>query len=163
MKSLKKNLTKSSKESCEIFKKIDSKDNDILKQTPVSKADAAKIDKKVLHSSKELLDLIVKTCDDAKGDDITALDVKESFGLSDYFVIVSARSERQVQGICSRVIKEVSMLKVHPISVEGLNKGDWALVDFGDVVLHVFYEAVRSEYDLESLWKKAKEVKLNLK
>ena len=110
----------------------------------------------------ELLDIVVNTCSDAKGFDITALDVKKTFGLCDYFVIVSARSDRQVQGICNRVLEELSKLKIHPISTEGLDKGHWALVDCGDIILHVFYEPIREEYDLEALWKNAKKLKLNL-
>ena len=114
-------------------------------------------------SGKELRDAVVASCYEAKGSDIVALDVKATFGLSDFFVIVSARSDRQVQGICNRVIHDIAKHhRVKPLSSEGLEKGHWALIDYGDVVVHVFYEQVRHEYDLEALWKKAKKVKLNL-
>lgn len=113
-------------------------------------------------SGSDLLDAIVAACSDAKGMDISALDVKKSFGLCDYFVIVSGRSDRQVQGICNRIIQMLAQHKMKPLAVEGLDKGHWALVDCGDVVVHVFYEPVREVYDLETLWNQAKKVKLNL-
>jgi ribosome-associated protein len=114
-------------------------------------------------TGKVLLDTVVDACVEAKGIDIKALDVKETFGLCDYFVIVSGRSDRQVQGICNKIIKALADHQQKPYSVEGVDKGHWALVDCGDVIVHAFYEPIREQYDLESLWNRAKEVKLNIK
>ena len=135
----------------------------ITTKTSSSKENTKSDTKPAKISGKELLDAVVNSCFEAKGSDIVALDVKATFGLSDYFVIVSARSDRQVQGICNRVIHDIAKhYRVKPLSSEGLEKGHWALIDYGDIVVHVFYEQVRHEYDLEALWKKAKKVKLNL-
>lgn len=98
---------------------------------------------------------IVEACEDVKGKDVAVLDVRRVSDVSDYFVVVSARSDRQVQGITNRVIEELSQIDVQPISVEGYDDAQWVLMDFGDVVLHVFYEPVRDFYDIESLWIRA--------
>ena len=99
---------------------------------------------------------IVEACEDVKGKDVAVLDVRRVSDVSDYFIVVSARSDRQVQGLTNRVIEQLSHLDVHPISVEGYEDAQWVLMDFGDVVVHVFYEPVRDFYDLESLWMRAK-------
>ena len=79
---------------------------------------------------------------------------------ADYFIVASGRSDRQVQGITNRGIKELAKVGVRPLSVEGYEDGQWVLIDCGDVVAHVFYEPVRSEYDLESLWIRARKLDL---
>jgi ribosome-associated protein len=103
---------------------------------------------------------IVEACGDAKGQDITVLDVSSIFDLASYFVVVSGRSDRQVQGIVNRVDERLSQSGVHPISREGYEEGHWALVDYGDVVMHVFYEPVREHYDIEGLWSRARKIDL---
>lgn len=84
------------------------------------------------------------------------LDVREVFGLCDYFVMVSGRSDRQVQGIANKILRTLEVRHVKPHTLEGLEKAHWVLMDFNDVVVHVFYEPLRKYYDLESLWVKAK-------
>jgi ribosome-associated protein len=102
-----------------------------------------------------LTELIVQACADAKGNNIVVLDVAEVFGLADYFVIVDGRSDRQVQGICNKVLENLGREGVQPHALEGLDEGHWVLVDFGDVIVHVFYEPVRAHFNLEGLWIKA--------
>jgi ribosome-associated protein len=103
---------------------------------------------------------IVQACEDVKGQEVVVLDVASISDFADYFIVASARSDRQVQGITNRVIEELSKLGVRPLSVEGYEEGQWVLIDCGDVVAHVFYEPMRSTYDLESLWMRAR--KLNV-
>ena len=105
---------------------------------------------------QKLVHEIVKACSDAKGRHICVLDVREMFGLCDYFIIVSGRSDRQVQGICNKVLRTLETQRVKPATLEGFEKAHWVLMDFGDVVLHVFYEPIRAYYDLDALWAKAK-------
>lgn len=107
-------------------------------------------------SPQNLTERIVDAALDVKGRDVTVLNVNGSFDLADYFVLVSGRSDRQVQGICNRVIEEMRELGIKPISVEGFDRGHWVLIDFGDVILHVFYEPLREHYDIEGLWARAK-------
>jgi ribosome-associated protein len=107
-------------------------------------------------ASLDTVKRIVKGCEDVKGQDLTILDVHSISDFADYFVVVSGRSDRQVQGITNRVIEELCRSGVKPLSVEGYEDGQWVLVDCGDVVVHIFYEPVRAEYDIESLWMRAK-------
>jgi ribosome-associated protein len=79
---------------------------------------------------------------------------------SDYFIVVSGRSDRQVQGITNRVIEELLSIGVKPLSVEGYEQSQWVLIDCGDVVVNVFYEPVRQFYDVESLWMRARKLEV---
>jgi ribosome-associated protein len=87
------------------------------------------------------------------GDDIVVLDVADIISIIDVFVLVSASNTRQVKTIVDEVERA---LRDHdgskPIGVEGMNDATWVLLDFGDIVVHVFQEATRSYYDLDRLW-----------
>ncbi|MBX7138886.1 MAG: ribosome silencing factor [Oligoflexia bacterium] len=98
---------------------------------------------------------IINACSDAKGKDILVLDVRKVSDMAQYFVLVSGRSDRQVQGIANKALEALAQHGYHPDSIEGLEEGHWVLCDLGDVVLHVFYEATRQHYDLEGLWFRA--------
>lgn len=108
--------------------------------------------------SLSLVKRVVSACEEVKGKDLSVLDVRSLSDFADFFVIVSGRSDRQVQGITNRVIEELLRSGARPLSVEGYEDGQWVLVDCGDVVVHVFYEENREFYDLESLWMRAKRV-----
>lgn len=75
--------------------------------------------------------------------------------MTDYFLVASGGSTRQVQAITRNVLRKMRDAGFHSYGVEGEKEGQWVLMDFGDVVVHVFYEPVRSFYDLESLWVEA--------
>jgi ribosome-associated protein len=108
--------------------------------------------------SLSIVKRVVSACEEVKGKDLSVLDVRSLSDFADFFVIVSGRSDRQVQGITNRVIEELIKSGARPMSVEGYEDGQWVLVDCGDVVVHVFYEENREFYDLESLWMRAKRV-----
>ena len=96
---------------------------------------------------------------DKKGDDILILDVEALVGYAAYFVIASARSERQVSAISDHVVRQLrTTQQVRPLGTEGASRSKWALIDFGDVVVHVFREDQREFYDLEGLWQDAPRV-----
>lgn len=107
---------------------------------------------------QQVLRAIVDACEEAKGKDLAVLDVSEVFGLADYFVIVSGKSDRQVQGVSNKIQEHLGRYRVYPASVEGYDKAHWVLMDYGDIVVHVFYESAREYYDLESLWMKTRKV-----
>jgi len=108
-----------------------------------------------------VLKRVVEACEDVKGQDVAVLDVRRISDFTDYFVVVSGRSDRQVQGITNRVVEELHQLGIDTYSVEGYEDAQWVLIDCGDVVVHVFYEPVREYYDLESLWIQAPKVELS--
>ncbi len=94
-----------------------------------------------------------------KGEDIVVLDLRGLSTVSDYFVIVSGRSNIHVQSLYENILKRVEeRLGKRPMNVEGLTMGRWILMDYGDVVIHIFYKEFRSYYDLEGLWIDAKRI-----
>ena len=81
------------------------------------------------------------------------LDVTEESTYTDYILVLSGRSDRHVQAVADAVVQAIKKEKGKlPIGVEGQRDGQWSLIDFGDIVVHVFYHPVRSFYDLEGLW-----------
>lgn len=103
--------------------------------------------------AKTLADTVLEAALDKKAFDPAMLAVADVVGYADYFVIVSARNPRQVRAIADAV--KQSLKHDHallPAGVEGMETGQWVLVDFDDVVLHVFHEGSRGFYDLEGLW-----------
>ena len=97
---------------------------------------------------------------DKKAADPVVLDLRGHSQLADYFVIVSGRSDTQVQAITDAIEAHLSALGERPLHVEGREHGQWVLIDFGDVVVHVFNEPVRAFYDLERLWSRAPHMEL---
>ncbi len=91
-----------------------------------------------------------------KASDIVLLDVSNFSSFADYFLICSGQSTRQVQGIADNLERALRDHGVRPMGVEGRAEGNWVLMDYGVVIIHVFYEPVRHFYDLESLWSEAR-------
>jgi len=97
---------------------------------------------------------------DKKAENIKVLDLSQVSSFCDYFVICSGMSDRQVQAITNSIESELLRHGLDLLSSEGYNEGRWVLMDFGSVVVHVFLDALREYYDLESLWATATKVKL---
>jgi ribosome-associated protein len=87
--------------------------------------------------------------------DLVVLDVSHFSSFADFFIICSGKSGRQVQGIADNLENNLKGQGLKPIGTEGKREGHWVLMDYGDVIIHVFYEPVRYFYDLESLWSEA--------
>jgi ribosome-associated protein len=98
------------------------------------------------------LDLYIKAVLGKKALNVVALDVGELTSYADVFIICSGRSNRQVIAIAEFIQTDLKKHKIRPLSVEGTKDGHWVLLDYGHVVIHVFYEPVREFYDLEGLW-----------
>ena len=86
--------------------------------------------------------------------------MREITSIADYFIICSGRSDRQVQSIAQGIEENLGPMGIHPLSVEGMSRGQWVLMDFADVVVHIFYQPVREFYDLEGLWHHAPRAEL---
>ena len=98
------------------------------------------------------LDLYVKAVLGKKAINVVALDVSELTSYADVFIICSGSSNRQVSAIAEFIQADLKKHKIKPLSVEGTKDGHWVLLDYGHVIIHVFYEPVRHFYDLEGLW-----------
>jgi ribosome-associated protein len=114
-------------------------------------------------STDELITFIIKGIDDVKGEDIQLLDLREIENtVCDYFIICSGNSNTQVNAITGSIQKVVSKeLKDKPWHIEGQNNAEWVLMDYVNVVVHVFQKQIREFYDIESLWGDAKITLIN--
>lgn len=101
-----------------------------------------------------------KAAADKRATDIVVLDVRRLASFTDYFLIASGSSDRRVQAIAEGVLEAMGKLGRKPLGAEGVRDGRWALLDFGDWVVHAFYEDVRRAFDLEGLWFDAERVEL---
>jgi ribosome-associated protein len=104
--------------------------------------------------------LCVRYALEKKAYDLLLVDVGELSSLANYFLICTGRSDTQVQAIVQSIQENLARAGLRPLSVEGYSTGQWVLVDYGDVVVHVFQEQVRAFYDLERLWARAPRVAL---
>ncbi len=91
-----------------------------------------------------------------KAEDVLLLDIRDSTSMADYFVICSASTDRQVKAVVEGIEEALREEGVRPVHVEGEQGSGWVLVDFGDVVCHIFKPAERDYYRLEDLWEGAK-------
>ncbi|WNO09503.1 ribosome silencing factor [Teredinibacter sp. KSP-S5-2] len=102
--------------------------------------------------TENLQDLITNALDDLKGGDIQTLDVTELSDVMDFLIIATGTSNRHVKSLANNAIEEAKEKGIRPIGVEGMDAGEWVLVDFGDTVLHVMQQSTRDFYELEKLW-----------
>ena len=105
-----------------------------------------------VYDAAQLARHLVDVASDKKASDVVLLNVSELTTIADYFVICSGTSERQVQGIAEAILEAGKAEARRPLGVEGASAGRWILVDFGDVIAHVFAPEEREYYKLERLW-----------
>jgi ribosome-associated protein len=110
--------------------------------------------------SRQTALLCVRYALEKKAYDLLLVEVGGLTSLADYFLICTGRSDTQVQAIAQSIDENLTRAGMRPLSVEGLSTGQWVLIDFGDVIVHVFQEHVRAFYDLERLWARAPRVAL---
>ena len=105
-----------------------------------------------------LVEELVKQVWENKGENIIVLDVRELSSITDYFIITHGRSTKHVQGMVDKIQRQMRKKGVKCSGVEGEREGKWCLMDYDDVVIHIFYEPIRYVYDLEGLWSQADQI-----
>jgi ribosome-associated protein len=110
------------------------------------------------HDLDSQLDRYVKAALGKKAESIVVLDLHNLTSIADAFIICSGRSSRQVAAIAEFIRTDLKKDDIKPLSVEGMKDGHWVLLDYGHVVIHVFYDPIRSFYDLEGLWTDARRI-----
>lgn len=100
----------------------------------------------------------VRAAESKKATDISVLDLREVTSFTDYFVLVSGSNQRQIQAISDAVGADLAARGERPISIEGYDHAEWILMDYGDFIVHVLSPAARKYYDLERLWRHARNV-----
>jgi len=106
------------------------------------------------------LDHVTKAVQSMKAFDVVILNVERLASFADHFVLCSGRSHRQVTAIAESIRQDLKTKGIRALGVEGLRDGHWVLMDYGDIIVHVFYEPVRTFYDLEGLWADAERIDL---
>lgn len=112
--------------------------------------------------ARELLRIAAAAADDKQGEDLVALDVTGQLPLTDIFLLVTGRNERNVVAIAGEVEDKLIEAGQKPLRREGRGEGRWVLLDFGDLVVHVFHEEDRMYYSLERLWRDCPAIPLDL-
>ena len=113
-------------------------------------------------SAEEKTAVSMQAATDRKAMDVVVLDMREASSITDYFLICTGGSERQVQAIADAVDEQMSRHGVASLGVEGYRGAGWILMDYGDIVVHVFSEETRDFYELERLWSNAPRVEISL-
>ena len=106
-------------------------------------------------NGKEQVLLCVNASLKRKAKNLIILNVKELSSFADYFIICSGTSDRQVQAIAAAIQENLKEYGIMPLGIEGERLGTWVLLDYEDVIIHIFYEPIREFYDIERLWSDA--------
>jgi ribosome-associated protein len=114
------------------------------------------------YMKNKQLDLIAQTIFDKKGFNILALDVRGVSTMTDFFMIAEGTVDRHVQALARAIVDKVKEHGISPTHVEGMASGDWVVIDYTDIVIHLFMEDLRGKYALEELWKESKLVDLQI-
>jgi ribosome-associated protein len=112
-------------------------------------------------SAEEKAALTSRIAADRKAMDVVVLDMRDASSITDYFLICSGGSERQVQAIADAIEEQLEQSGIDSLGIEGYREGRWILMDYGDVIVHVFSQETRDFYDLERLWVNAPKLDLS--
>ena len=113
--------------------------------------------KNQVMSSEELVKLATAALEDVKAQDILAIDVRDKHSLTDYMLIATGTSNRQINAMLEKVRENVKAKGLKPLGEEGRGESDWVLLDLGDVIVHMMTATARQFYDLERLWQGAEQ------
>lgn len=102
--------------------------------------------------AQEIKDIVVSAIEDAKGNDITVIDVSHLTQITDFMIVTSGTSNRHIQTIAETAFKTAQEKGYEKIGTEGLGQSEWVVVDFADVVLHIMSPPAREHYNIEGLW-----------
>lgn len=119
------------------------------KENPALASEAPANDRPVERSA---VDLVLASLDDSKAEEVVSIDLKGKSALADHMVVASGRSHRHVSAVADHLLRDLKENGFGNAKVEGLQNGDWVLIDTGDIIIHIFRPEVRSFYNLEKLW-----------
>lgn len=108
--------------------------------------------------SKEMTRLAITALEDKKAEDISIIDISEVSVLADYFLISSGSNRSQIQALTDSVEEKLGRAGYHPKQIEGYDTANWILMDYGDIIVHVFDRENRLFYDLERIWRDGKRI-----
>ncbi len=110
---------------------------------------------------KNTLKLIIDALEDKKAEDIRIIDISEISVIADYFVITNGSNRSQIQALSDNVEEKLAAGKIFPKNIEGYNTANWILMDYHNILVHIFDTESRNFYDLEHMWRDGKHVEIN--
>ena len=114
-----------------------------------------------MNNSKEMTSLAIKALEDKKGNDIRVIDIQDISIIVDYFIIASGSNRNQVQTMADYVEEVLGRSGYEPKQLEGYGTATWILMDYNDIIVHIFSEEDRLFYDLERIWRDGKSVSID--
>ncbi|CRZ34396.1 ribosome-associated protein [Herbinix hemicellulosilytica] len=114
-----------------------------------------------MEKSKEKVKLAYEALDEKKGEEITIIDIKDISIIADYFIIASGSNALQVDALMNSVLEKLGKNGYEPLRIEGIRSASWILMDYGDVIVHVFSKEDRLFYNLERIWRDGKTVSID--
>lgn len=109
-------------------------------------------------TSKEMTKIALAGLEEKKAEDIRVIDISNVSVMADYFIIASGKNRNQVQAMANSVEEELQKEGIHPRQIEGYQTANWILMDFNDVIVHIFNEEDRMFYNLEKIWLDGKKI-----
>ena len=112
-------------------------------------------------SNIETLKTIISALEDKKAENIKLIDISEISTVADYFIITNGSNRSQIQALSDNVQEKLAVNGIHPKNIEGYNTANWILLDYSDILIHIFDKESRGFYDLERIWKDGKEISID--
>lgn len=114
-----------------------------------------------MNRSKEMIKTAYHALDDKKAFDIKILDIRNISSIADYFIIADGTNKNQVQAMCDNVEESMTKSGFRMKSIEGYSEGGWILLDYYDIIIHIFSDEARRFYNIERIWSDGAEVSIN--
>ena len=111
--------------------------------------------------SKALAKIVIEALEDKKAENITVYDISSVSALGDYFIIANGTNKSQIQALADNVDEKINEIGMHAKQIEGYDKANWILLDYRDVIVHIFDPENRDYYSLERLWRDAEEISID--
>lgn len=112
------------------------------------------------NNSLDMTKLAIEALEDKKAEDIKIIDISEVSVIADYFIIAGGSNRSQIQALCDNVEEKLGRAGFASRQVEGYDTANWVLLDFGDIIVHIFDKENRLLYDLERIWRDGKQVSI---
>ena len=112
------------------------------------------------NKSFEMAKLAIEALEDKKAEDIRMIDISEVSVIADYFIIAGGSNRSQIQALCDNVEEKLGRAGLPVKQIEGYDTANWELLDFGDIIVHIFDKENRLLYDLERIWRDGKQIEL---
>ena len=113
------------------------------------------------NQSRDMTKLAISALEDKKAEDIRVIDISEVSVVADYFIIANGSNRSQIQALCDNVEEKLGRAGTPAKQIEGYDTANWILLDFGDIIVHIFDKENRLLYDLERIWRDGKQIELS--